>query len=223
MDAEGYIECGDNRDEIVFPWLCDFILARKPATVLDFGCGDARFALEISRRLGGGVSAYERDPEMLARARRRIGCEPGSVELLPPPDASWHGRFDAIFLLGVWMCWETREECLTILGHLARSLRPGGVVIASITHPCFRDRDFATYRTDFDMSRYMENGVLFRVAIGQPGAETPVTDTHWNLAETFNQALEAGLTPIAVREHADAPGRPPSWLSLVFAQIGGRG
>jgi SAM-dependent methyltransferase len=181
MDAHGYIECGDNRDEIVFPWLRDLLVAKAPAAVLDFGCGDARFALQLSRQLRGRVSAYERDPAMREQARRRIARDAGAVELLDAPDQSWVGRFDAIFLQGVWMCWQTRAECMDTLSRLARALRPGGLMIASVTHPCFRDRKFATYRTDFDMARYMDNGTPFQVVVGRPGAEVPVTDTHWNL------------------------------------------
>jgi len=219
MDALGYIECGDNRDEIVFPWLRDLILKKNPATVLDFGCGDARFALQLSRQLHGRVSAYERDPGMREQARQRIAREGGTVELLEPPDASWTGRFDTIFLQGVWMCWSTRVECLENLSLLARSLKPDGILIASITHPCFRDRSFATYRTDFDLARYMDNGTPFRVLVGQPGAEVPIVDTHWNLEDTLNQALESGLTLTAVKEHPDGPGRCPSWLTFVFSPL----
>ena len=81
MDALGYIDCGDNRDEIVFPWLREIITAKNPATVLDFGCGDARFALQLSRQLNSDISAYERDPHMREQARQRIAAETGAVTL----------------------------------------------------------------------------------------------------------------------------------------------
>ena len=116
------------------------------------------------------------------------------------------------------MCWQTRDECLETLRLLARSLSPRGILIASVTHPCFRDRTFATYRTDFDMGRYMDNGTPFRVFVGKPGAETPIVDTHWNLEDTLNQALESGLRLIRVKEHADGPGaQRPSWVTFVFS------
>lgn len=219
MDALGYIDCGDNRDRIVFPWLRDLIVAKNPATILDFGCGDARFALQLSRLLPANISAYERDPHMREQARRRIAAESGNVTLCENPSPDWTGKFDAIFLQGVWMCWSTRAECLDTLRLLARSLAPGGVLIASVTHPCFRDKRFATYRTDFAPARYLDNGVPFTVFVGTPGAETPVVDTHWNLEDTLNQALEAGLAPTRVKEHADGPaGSLPSWISFVFSR-----
>jgi SAM-dependent methyltransferase len=217
MDALGYIDCGDNRDQIVFPWLRDLITAGNPATVLDFGCGDARFALQLSRLLTAGISAYERDPHMREQARRRIAAESGNITLCESPGSDWTGKFDAIFLQGVWMCWPTRAECLDTLRLLARSLKPGGILIASVTHPCFRDQRFATYRTDFNPARYLDNGTPFTVFVGQPGAETPIVDTHWNIEDTLNQALEAGLVLTRVKEHADGPaGSLPSWISFVF-------
>lgn len=217
MDALGYIDCGDNRDEIVFPWLHAFIAAQKPAAILDFGCGDARFALQLARLLPARVSACERDPHMRDQARVRIAAEAGAVTLLDAPSPAWAGAYDAIFLQGVWMCWATRAECLDTLRLLARSLAPGGRLLASITHPCFRDRRFATYRTDFDQTRYLDNGTPFTVFVGRPDSETPIVDTHWNLEDTLNQALEAGLHLVTVKEHADGPpGTLPSWLTLVF-------
>ncbi|HSI07675.1 MAG: class I SAM-dependent methyltransferase [Rariglobus sp.] len=217
MDALGYIDCGDNRDRIVFPWLRELITAKNPSNVLDFGCGDARFALQLSRLVPAQIAAYERDPHMREQARLRIAAESGNVTLCEQPSAGWTKKFDAIFLQGVWMCWSTRAECLDTLRLLARSLAPGGLLIASVTHPCFRDQRFATYRTDFNRARYLDNGVPFTVFVGTPGAETPIVDTHWNIEDTLNQALEAGLTLTRVKEHADGPaGTLPSWISFVF-------
>lgn len=218
MDALGYIDCGDNRDVIVFPWVREQIAAQAPATLLDFGCGDARFALQLSREFSACVFACERDPHMREQAARRIAAEAGAVTLLPAPDpADWAGKFDLILLQGVWMCWSTRAECLDILRLLARSLAPGGSLVASVTHPCFRDRAFVTYRTDFNQANYLANGTPFTVHVGRPGAEIPIRDTHWNLEDTLNQALEAGLRLVRAKEHADGPvGSLPSWLTLVF-------
>lgn len=222
MDALGYIDCGDNRDQTVFPWVNALIAEKRPAALLDFGCGDARFALRLSREHPcARVCAHERAPDMAAQARRRIHLEGGSVEFLEKPSPDWTGRFDVILLQGVWMCWSTRAECLGILGLLARSLRPGGLLVAAVTHPCFRDRRFETYRTDFDQTRYLENGAPFTVLVGRPDAETPIVDYHWNLEDTLNQALESGLRLVRVKEHADGPpGSLPSWLSLVFTPSG---
>ncbi len=76
------------------------------------------------------------------------------------------------------------------------------------------------------MERYLENGTPFQVFVGRPGAEVAITDTHWNLEDMFNQALEAGLTPRRVKEHADGgagekggAGGRPSWLSVVFSPL----
>lgn len=220
MDAAAYTVSEDNRDRIVFPWIQEQITAKNPARILDFGCGNARFAVTLADTLSSEIHAYDRDPAMQQLAKNQItqGSRAAQrITLWTAPSPDWHRSFDAIFLQGVWMCWTTREECLQTLGLLRESLSPSGILIASITHPCFRDRTFATYRTDFSMNSYLENGTPFQVLVGAAGAETPILDTHWNLEDTLNQASEAGLTLLQAKEHRDQPDSGiPSWLSLVF-------
>jgi SAM-dependent methyltransferase len=220
MDALGYIDCGDNRDTVLFPWVREIVLQRKPGSVLDFGCGDARFSVELARHVKGRVSAYDRDPHMREQARRRIAGEGNAaVSLCEEPGAGWTGVFDVVVMLGVWMCWRTHAECGENLALIARSLKPGGVLVASVTHPCFRNRTFATYRTDFDEDRYMANGTPFRVYVGTAGKEIVIEDFHWNLEAMITQVREAGLVLDILKEHADGPnGEAPSWLSLVLSK-----
>jgi SAM-dependent methyltransferase len=220
MDALGYIDCGDNRDEVLFPWVRETVSAKKPRDVLDFGCGDARFSLQVAHQIQGRVVAYDRDPHMREQARRRIAADGhAAVSVCEEPDSTWDHTFDAICLLGVWMCWRTHAECVDNLGLLARSLKPEGVLVASVTHPCFRDRRFATYRTDFNEAGYMTNGTPFRVFVGQPGKEIVIEDFHWNVEALFTQAHEAGLVITDLKEHADGPQAGiPSWLSLVLSR-----
>jgi len=220
MDALGYVDCGDNRDEVLFPWIRERIRAERPAHVLDFGCGDARFSLQLAQ-ITAAVTAYDRDPLMRDQARRRIArtsaVERNAVSLCEQPEADWAGRFDAVVLLGVWMCWRTHEECVENLSLLARSLKHDGMLVAAVTHPCFRNRGFATYRTDFDERRYMENGGPFQVFVGQPGKEIVIEDYHWNLEAMIAQATQAGLRLTELKEHSDGKnGELPSWLSLVL-------
>lgn len=227
MDALGYIDCGDNRETILYPWIRDKVLSGRPGEVLDFGCGDARFSLGLARRASGlKVTAYDRDPRMREEARARIAAEGAGnaggseVVLNDVPKAEWTGRFDAIVTLGVWMCWRTHKECVETLGLLVRSMKPDGVLIAAVTHPCFRDRGFATYRTDFDVGRYMANGTAFQVFVGQRGREVVIEDYHWNLEAMMAQATEAGLALVELKEHSDGKnGEIPSWLSLVLRRV----
>lgn len=221
MDALGYIDCGDNRDDVLYPWTRAKVLARKPVKVLDFGCGDARFAVDLAARdTGVKVTAYDRDSRMREQARRRVasgGSVEGRVVVCEAPEANWAGAFDVIVTLGVWMCWRTHAECVETLSLLAGSLRRDGVLIAAVTHPCFRDRGFTTYRTDFDVGRYMTHGTPFRVYVGERGKEIVIEDYHWNLEAMFAQAAEAGLALVELKEHSDGKnGELPSWLSLVL-------
>ena len=222
MDALGFIDCCDNRGEILFPWIREIVLEKNPDDVLDFGCGDARFSLQLAPHIRGRVAAYDRDPHMREQARRRIAAEGNvRVSLCEQPEVDWEGKFDVIFMLGVWMCWKTHAECVETLGLLAGSLKPNGILIASVTHPSFRDRAFATYHTDFSASHYMANGTPFRVFVGKRGQEVEIDDTHWNLEAMISQVRQAGLMLTDLKEHADGrSGEMPSWLSLVLSTQG---
>lgn len=217
MDSGLYKDCGDNRGEIVFPWVRGRILAESPHRVLDFGCGDARFAEQLAEGSGVEVWGYDIDSEMRRLARERMIRKPElGLRLLDRLEDLPEQYFDAAFLLGVWMCWSSWEECVDLLQRLARSLKSGGVLIASVTHPCFRDQEFATYRTNFSMDNYLNEGSPFRVTIGRDGNELCITDFHWSLTAMFEQARQAGLSVLEIQEHADEPGYSlPPWLSLV--------
>ncbi|MCC5836066.1 MAG: class I SAM-dependent methyltransferase [Opitutales bacterium] len=217
MDPSAYVDSDDNRGDIVFPWIRQRLVELKPECVLDYGCGDARFALAIAYGLQTEVWAYDRDPGMREQARRQTTS--AEIKLLDKIPEIPAGRFDAAFMLGVWMCWQSEAECLENLTVLAQALKAGGHLIASVTHPCFRDRPFATYRTDFDMAHYLENGKPFHVQVGRKG-QVEITDTHWNLEAMLQQASAAGFRLVTLKEHADEAGRPyPPWLSVVLERM----
>ncbi len=220
MDSDAYKDCGDNRGEIVFPWVRERVLAGSPQRVLDFGCGDARFAEMTAEGADVEVWGYDIDPKMRRLARERMTQRPElALRLLDRLEDFPEQHFDAAFSLGVWMCWSTWKECADMLAKIARSLKPGGLLVASVTHPCFRDRKFATYRTDFEANDYMAEGTPFRVAVGRDDNEVEITDFHWSLTAMFAQAREVGFSVLEVKEHADEAGFPlPAWLSICLAK-----
>jgi hypothetical protein len=111
------------------------------------------------------------------------------------------------------MCWPTDEACVTNLSEIRRLLAPGGIFLSSVTHPCFRDHAFATYRTDFAMTRYLHDGTPFRVKVFDGKREVELVDTHWSLSAMSRQLRTSGLHLTDVEEIADASGAPGSpWL-----------
>jgi hypothetical protein len=103
------------------------------------------------------------------------------------------GTFDVVSFNTVWMCLTSRQACLNTLSEIARLLRSNGTLIASVTHPCFRTRNFSDYFTDFDNRDYFRDGSLFNVTINEGQRELHIVDTHWNLSAMSSQLGESGF------------------------------
>jgi SAM-dependent methyltransferase len=105
----------------------DLVMRYAPAAVLDAGCGTGRVARELARR-GVDVVGVDLDADMLATARRRspelrwVQADLASFDL---------GRtFDVVLAAGNVMILLTPGTEPAVLAHLARHLRPGGLLIA---------------------------------------------------------------------------------------------
>ncbi|MBI4346099.1 MAG: class I SAM-dependent methyltransferase [Elusimicrobia bacterium] len=91
---------------------------------LEPACGTGRLVVELSRR-GWNVAGYDREPRMLAYARRRAGprVERGDLRSFCRP-ASWDFAYS---LEGSFRHLESDRYALAHLRATARSLRPGGL------------------------------------------------------------------------------------------------
>jgi hypothetical protein len=117
------------------------------------------------------------------------------------------GHFDVVCFHTVWMTLPTGEACIEVLGNIGRLLASGGTLCASVTHPCFRDRAGASFRTDFDPVRYREDGTPFRSTIFDGTREITVVDFHWSLAAMSRQLRGSGFV-IEELEEIDDRGEP---------------
>lgn len=205
--AGEYVAVADDRDLTVFPLLRETIRACCARTLLDYGGGDGRFARSCAELGLERVVTFDPSPQMTALA---AGSALRAVQSTSDLE---DGAFDVVTCNGVWMCWTTGAECVAALSEIRRLLAAGGVLLASVTHPCFRDRAFATYRTDFDPRSYLADGTPFRVRVFDGEREVELEDTHWSLGAMTRQLAASGLSLTAITEVADraeAPGAP--WM-----------
>lgn len=108
----------------------DFVMAFRPRSVLDGGCGTGRVARELARR-GVATVGVDLDETMLSTARRKA------------PSLEWHcadlaaidlGRtFDVVVLPGNVMIYVTPGTEGAVLANLERHLAPGGSMIAGFS------------------------------------------------------------------------------------------
>ncbi|MGH0036209.1 MAG: corrinoid protein-associated methyltransferase CpaM [Myxococcota bacterium] len=108
---------------------------RKGQRVLDLGCGPGALAVRAARR-GASVKAIDVDPAMLEIAAERLRdldlearvelVEMGVAEL----DREPAGRFDAV-TSGLCLSELGDDELAYTLGHVARVLAPGGLLLVA--------------------------------------------------------------------------------------------
>ncbi|MDX2183786.1 MAG: methyltransferase domain-containing protein [Gemmatimonadaceae bacterium] len=109
------------------------VLAEFPAgsRLLDLGCGQGRHA-NLLAAAGFAVDGVDYSDELLALARR--GASRGNpayhrhdMRRLP---ARWSGRFDVVVnLFTSFGFFERADDDATVIGHVARVLKPGGVLV----------------------------------------------------------------------------------------------
>jgi SAM-dependent methyltransferase len=105
----------------------DFVMAYRPASVLDAGCGTGRVAVELARR-GVEVVGVDLDDGLLDAARAKA------------PTGEWHRAdlttvalertFDVVVLAGNVMIFVVPGTEAAVLANLRSHLAPGGRMVA---------------------------------------------------------------------------------------------
>lgn len=210
--AESFVAVADDRRLTLFPRLLERIRRRGAKSLLDYGGGDGELARACAAMPLERIVTYDLSPEITALAAR-ASRDHETVHVAARTGDLAGGTFDVVTCNGVWMCWTTEEACVANLSEIRRLLAPEGMLLGSVTHPCFRDRSFATYRTDFDMARYLDDGAAFRVKVFDGEREVELADTHWSLTAMSRQLRASGLQLTDLEEIADASGAAGSpWL-----------
>ena len=155
------------------------------AKVLDAGCGSGRDLARLAR-LGFHPVGLDLSAGLAAIARQTSGCEVmvGDLRELHMSDCSFEGVWAMASLLHL-----ARDELPDVLSSLANSLKPGGILFASVKR-----------------------------GAGEVEDDTGRSFTLYNEAEWAERLRDAGLDVIeVVGEPADPDPRPgtvaPGWIS----------
>lgn len=221
--AAEYAEMHDARLHTVFPHAIEILQRRGTMRLLDYGGGPGLFLAQWLQRGGGAATHFDPSPEMRANAASRLApaIANGVVTVADDPTALPSASFDAVTFHAVWMCLASRDECVAVLREIHRLLRSGGVLLASVTHPCFHDRPFSTFRPSLPMERYLDEGTPFKVELHDAAHSVEITDYHYSVGEHVRQLGTAGFQIAAMHEYPDLPRetQPHAYPWLMFEAV----
>ena len=120
-------------------------LLQLPLSVLDVGCGNGRFGVFLSQRLGTSIHYHgiDNNSALLDHARQSLLHINADFELRDiieqPPD---NGIYDLVVLLGVLHHIPGAQQRLTLIRSLGQRLRPGGLLVFA----CWRFYEYTRFR-----------------------------------------------------------------------------
>lgn len=227
MGAEGNLF----HQMLVSPTVEKLLQVRPKMSVLDVACGNGTFARRLAS-LGTQVRAVDFSANLLAHAQQYpsegitygIADATDGAALL----ALGVGQYDAVVCNMALMDIPTVDPFFRAARQL---IRPDGVVIFSIMHPCFNQPTTVMGLEKFDddgvlaeaysvkVSRYLD--IEAQAGVGAPGEPTPHFYFHRSLSTLLTSAFQAGLVMDGLEEAAFPAGfSSPNALSWVhFQQI----
>ena len=160
LDAQSYVEAGRAAAARIVEALARHGLDAPRSTILDFACGPGRVAAQVKCLVPGcRLHGSDIDPEAIAWAARHLhAVAEFAVNEPAPPTRYATGCFDAAYTVSLFTHLDERAQ-LAWLAELARIVRPGGLLVATVhgalargscTHDeleDLRDRGFV-YRID---------------------------------------------------------------------------
>lgn len=200
--------------------------------VLDFGCGDGRLLMRlVEQQPPRQVRAIDVSGDLLSIARQEAAKLPGDGagrvtfkrgdETLLPTDQ----KFDIALCSLTLMMIGDRDRLHHACRGLMRSLAPGGTLVLTLTHPCFRRAEHAAFHNDLpDDFRYWQSGRPYDVVLDpqEKQVEATLSDYHWTLTDYAAALADAGGAITALRElpgQYDTHGKPVGQPAYVLMRV----
>jgi len=138
-DWVAHADLNDYRNFFLMPRTLEMLGEVRGRRILDLGCGEGGYARELARR-GAQVTAIDGSPRLIEIAQQRtqnarlpvlhICANASALSESGIEPASFDVVLAAMSLMDV-------EDYPGAIREVHRTLRPGGELMMSITHPCF--------------------------------------------------------------------------------------
>lgn len=169
-------------------------------SILDYGCGDGSLMQKLKRPFE--ISLFDTSSSMLSIAEKKLRHLNLNVyddaKLLP------RSHFDCIFLSMVLVCVDSATEIEFIIDRLFETKKDNGLVFVANPHPCFRDRPFSSYYTEYTIGKtfnYFDDGDRHKIFIR--GKPMKFFDYNWSISFVINAFRKRGLNLVEMIEAQD--------------------
>lgn len=183
------------------PFVIDALGALKGVDLLDLGCGEGYVARLAAEAGAASVTGLDISSEMVARAQaatpQRSACNfRFSVGNAADPQDFGRDSFDramAVFLFN----YLTRAETGAVMKAVRSVLKPGGVFVFTVPHPCFPYMRPPAAPFFFETSGRSYFGGIDELYEGRiwrrDGQDVPVRCVHKTVEDYFQLLAEAGF------------------------------
>lgn len=180
----------------LYKQVADIINERQITNVLDFGCGNGNQLEFLNNDIKIGLYDINRT---IANDTFSKYSHTKNIFLIEDTNYKKMPKFSAIIANMVWMCLNGEAEVNEFFKQLKHLKQKNGIIILSMTHPCFRNELFSYYHTAFTTSEklfdYTKEGDAFDVVIKNE-EHSIFTDYHYSLTFFFKKLKEFGLEMI---------------------------
>lgn len=187
----------------LYKQVADFVRERQITDVLDFGCGNGNQIEFLDNNIKIGLYDINKT---IANDTFLKYTQTKNVFLIDDITNNTTSKFNAIIVNMVWMCLNGEFEVNEFFKQLKQLKQENGIIILSMTHPCFRNELFSYYHTAFTTSEklfdYTKEGDAFDVVIKNE-EHSVFTDYHYSLTLFFKKLKEFELEMIDFVELCD--------------------
>ena len=205
-NSQAFFEKEDTSRHRLHKEIAQLVHRQKPERILDYGAGDGRLILQIPGWQNNEVMIYDPDQTAVSLAKNNFNGH-GNVSYTEEEEALAADRYDTVICCNVVMCLSNEQELAMVIASIKRLKTDDGMLYLGMTHPCFLDREFATYSNEYvDGARtfnYFRSGDEYRVFMRQDRDAIVIKDFFWSLSDVINRLLRFGFQLLGIKELKD--------------------